>query len=271
MKTTNSFKTIVMLSLAFLMGTTFVLAQDSKPSGDGPSEEELKKANNPLADVVAFNVQYYFRPALNEVQEAQANTMWLRFAAPTGRILWRVSAPIETRLVTDGENNFSESGLGDIDIFAAYLISNKAEFTFGLGPSATFDTATDDALGAGKTSLGVAAVVFAAPSATFQYGGLVTWKADVGGSRNRPDVNVLAAQPFYFWQLGKGFYFRGAPIAVFDLDTGSYHVPLGLGLGKVVKMHNTVFNFFIEPQPSILVNGVGQPTMQIYGALNMQF
>ena len=245
--------------------------EEAAPQGNGPSEEELKKANNPLADVIALNVQYYFRPNLNGVENGQANTLWTRFAAPTGPILWRVSVPIETRIVKDGENGISKSGLGDIDIFAAYMAVSNPKTTIGIGPSASFDTASDVALGSGKNTLGVAAVGFHAPSKDFQFGGLVTWKGDVGGDPTRDDVNLLAIQPFYFWQLGKGFYFRGAPIIPFDLDKGDYHVPVGLGIGKVVKMHNTVFNFFIEPQPSVLIHGAGQPTFQFYGALNMQF
>ena len=221
--------------------------------------------------MIAFNVQYYYRPQLNEVENGQANTMWMRFAAPTGPILWRVSAPIETRIIRDGENGISKSGLGDIDIFGAYLAVSKPTFTFGIGPSASFNTASHESLGSGKNTLGAAAVVFAAPSKTFQIGGLVTWKTDIGGDSSREDVNLLAMQPFYFWQLGKGLYFRGAPIIPVELNTGNYHIPLGLGIGKVVKMNNTVFNFFLEPQPSILVRGTGQPNVQFYGAVNMQF
>jgi hypothetical protein len=179
--------------------------------------------------------------------------------------------PLETRHVNNSSVNYSESGLGDLDIFAAYLAVTKPKFTFGIGPSASFNTASNDALGTGKNTLGVAAVVFAMPSPQFQIGGLVIWRTDIGGDSNRADVNLLAIQPFYFWQLGKGLYFRGAPVIPFDLTSGDYHVPIGLGVGKVVKINGTVFNFFIEPQPSILVEGVGQPTFQIYAALNMQF
>jgi hypothetical protein len=237
----------------------------------GPSAEELAKANNPLADVIAFNVQYYYRPQLNETTGGMANTTWFRFAAPTGPVLWRISAPLETRHVNNETTNYSQSGLGDIDIFAAYLAVMKPKVTFGVGPAASFPTASDPTLGSGKYSLGLAAVAFFVPSPQIQFGGLVTWRASVGGDPDRTNVNVLAVQPFYFWQLGKGFYFRGAPIMPFDLESGNYHVPVGLGIGKVVKVKNTVFNFFVEPQPSVLVVGQGQPTFQVYAALNMQF
>jgi hypothetical protein len=62
-----------------------------------------------------------------------------------------------------------------------------------------------------------------------------------------------------------------APIIPFNLVNGDYHIPVGLGIGKVIKVKETVFNFFIEPQPSVLVSGAGQPVFQVYAALNMQF
>ena len=58
---------------------------------------------------------------------------------------------------------------------------------------------------------------------------------------------------------------------MFNLEKGEYHVPFGFGIGKVMKVGNTVFNIFMEPQFSILSKGVGQPRFQLYMALNMQF
>ena len=251
--------------------TATVSAQDQPAADQGPSDEERAKANNPLADVIAFNVQYYYRPNLNEITGGQANTNWYRLAVPTGRILWRASIPIESRIVNNETTNFSEVGFGDLDIFAAYNIIQKPGLSFGIGPNLTFNTASDPALGTGRNSLGVAAVTFYVPSPQFQTGALVIWKTDVWGDDNRSSVNLLALQPFFIWQLGKGIYFRSVPIIPIDLDSGDYHVPLGMGVGKVIKMGSTVFNFFVEPQPSIAFKGEGQPTFQIYAAINMQF
>jgi len=234
---------------------------------EGPTAEELAKANNPLADMIAFNIQYYYRPALNGVEEGMVNTNWYRFAIPTGPILWRLSAPLETRSIS----TYTRSGLGDLDLFAAYLAVTKPKLTFGIGPSASFPTASKDELGNGKYTLGLAAVVFAVPNPQLQYGALVIWRTSIAGDENRADVNFMAIQPFYFWQLGGGTYIRGAPIMVFDLESGDYHIPLALGIGQVLKVGGTVFNFFIEPQYSVLVEGVGQPNFQIYTGVNMQF
>lgn len=264
-------KTRITFLLVLIFCVSQAFSQDKAPDTGGPTAEELAKSNNPLADLIAFNVQYYYRPSLNGVDGGTANTTWFRFAMPTGRILWRLSVPLESRTLLNDNTNFSDSGLGDLDIFAAYTLVQKPTLTFGIGPSASFNTASSDALGSGKNTLGVAAVIFAAPNPRIQIGGLVIWRTDVGGDELRADVNVLALQPFYFWQLGKGLYFRGAPIIPFNLENGNYHVPLGLGIGKVVKISGKVFNFFIEPQPSVLSWGTGQPNFQIYGALNMQF
>jgi len=48
-------------------------------------------------------------------------------------------------------------------------------------------------------------------------------------------------------------------------------VPLGIGIGQVVKKGKTVYNFFVEPQFSLADHGAGQPKWQIFFALNMQF
>ena len=255
-------KIYILILISFLCFVSQTSAQEG-----GPSAEELAKANNPLADIIAFNIQYYYRPVLNEVEDGMANTNWYRFAIPTGPILWRLSAPIETRSISTS----TKSGFGDLDLFAAYLAVTKPKTTFGIGPSASFPTASQTELGSGKYTLGAAAVVFRMPNPQFQYGALVIWRTSIAGDSDRDKVNLLAIQPFYFWQLGGGTYLRGGPIWAFDLESGDYNVPLALGIGQVVKAGGTVFNLFIEPQYTVLVEGVGQPLFQIYTAVNMQF
>lgn len=264
--------TAIIIFLCFLLILPgMLLAQDKAPKHDGLTDSEKARANNPLANTKAFNIQHYYRPQLSEVEGGLANTTWIRAAVPWLNTLWRLSLPLETRHVNNQSVNYSKSGIGDIDFFAAYLAVSKPTFTFGLGPAASFNTASDSTLGTGKNTLGVAAVVFAAPHRQFQTGGLVIWRTSIGGDKSRPDVSVLAVQPFLIWQMGKGFYFRSVPIWVFDLENGYYHVPIGFGIGQIFKINNIVFNFFIEPQHSALTYGPGQPVFQIYSALNMQF
>jgi len=245
-------------------------AQDDK-SDQGASAAQ---ANNPLANMTALNFQDYYMPNLaNAPEGSYMNTTWLRYATPLaeGKLLLRVSAPIST-IGTPGNNGVvnTTNGLGDMNAFLSYNFVSKPTATMGAGPLLAAPTATDAALGTGKWQAGFAFVAFIAKSPIFQFGGLVTWQASIAGQSDRPSTSLAAIQPFYFWQLGKGTYLRGAPIWVFDLKNDSYSVPMGLGIGKVVKLGNTVCNLFVEPQYSILVKGP-QPVFQIFTGINLQF
>ena len=135
----------------------------------------------------------------------------------------------------------------------------------------TVPTASKNELGSEKWSAGLANVLFNAESKVIQYGYLLTWQHSFAGKRSRSTVNVAALQPFAMLQLGGGTYLRAAPIWVYNLENDNYSVPLGVGIGQVIKKGNTVYNLFVEPQFSVADKGAGQPEWQIYMGLNMQF
>jgi hypothetical protein len=231
---------------------------------DGPSDAELKQANNPLANMKAFNVQNYYAPDLIDA-DGTSNTAWLRYAQPFGRVLLRASLPFQTMPTSTG----TESGMGDLNAFAAFMLTPDDSSTpFGVGPLVAAPTASDDALGLDGWQAGFAAVYFNAKSAKLQYGALVTWQTDVSGDE---DSSLGVIQPFAFWQLGRGTYLRAAPSWVLDFENDRYNVPIGLGIGKVVKVNKIVFNGFIEPQFTAFNQGAGNPAAQVFIGLNMQF
>ena len=260
---------ICILAITLFGIESAVLAQETDEAQEGSEPSDAAQANNPLADIKAFNFQNYYIPEFSGPIDSTGNNFVLRYAQPFGNWLMRASLPF-LRVPTGISS--TESGVGDLDVFFAYLFDtgNPAR-SFGVGPQLVFDTATEDATGTGKTQAGLAAVYFDATSQFIQWGGLLTYRTDIAGSSSRPDTSVLAAQPFYFFQLGKGRYLRGAPIWVFDLENDTYHVPVGLGIGQVVPTEKIVFNFFIEPQFTILSKGDGQPEFQLFMAVNMQF
>lgn len=258
------------LLLVALAGPTSGLAQeDAQPQADGQPSAEAQ-ANNPLASFTAFNVQNYYIPSLSELDDQNANNFFLRYAQPFGnKWLMRASLPISRVPTGPGTTT---SGVGDLNFNFFYLFdTGSPAVSFGVGPQLTLPTASHKETGTDKYQGGVSVVYFNAKSRFFQWGGLVTWQGSFAGDSDRSHTNQLAIQPFYLFQLGNGLYLRGAPIWAFDLRTGNYHVPIGLGIGKVVKQDKKVFNFFIEPQFTILDRGPGQPELQIYAALNMQF
>lgn len=236
---------------------------------------DLAQANNPLADITAFNIQnYYIDQFTGLPDDVDGNQFVLRYAKPIhiGDSDWLIRASLPVNSFPVGDGGDTVSGVGDFDIFAAYQFNTgKAGVSFAIGPQVVAPTATDDRLGSEQWQLGLANVYFNAASPVFQYGYLLTWRGGVGDTHDRDRVSLGALQPFAFYQLGNGWYTGGAPVWTYNFSNDNYNVPLGLRIGKVIKHKDTVFNFFVEPQRSVFSEGDGQPERQIYFALNMQF
>ena len=204
------------VSLAGEEQTDHVKLAMEKPDGGaaaGGGNAEAQ-ANNPLANMTAFNIQNYYIGELTGPGSDDANQLWLRYARPftIGESSWllRVSLPLNT--FPTPPNGSTSTGLGDINAFAAYLFNTgNPAISIGFGPQITLPTATDNALGSEKWSAGFAHVLFDARNPKFQWGYLLTWQHSVAGTDNRPDVNLGALQPFAFYQLGEGWYLRAAP------------------------------------------------------------
>lgn len=248
-----------------------VVCAGSAWAGDD-EDSAAAQANNPLADMKAFNLQNYYIGELTGSGDS-ANQFWLRYAQPFslgGDWLMRASLPINSfPTPPDGDR---ETGIGDLNVFAAYLFdTGNPAVSFGLGPQINAPTATEDALGSEKWSAGLANVLFNASSPKFQYGYLLTWMASFAGDDDRDEVNLGAFQPFAFYQLGKGRYLRSTGIWAYDFENDNYTIPLGIGFGQVIPRGKTVFNLFVEPQWSVADRGPGWPDWQVFAGFNMQF
>ena len=242
-------------------------------AGQGEDADTIAQANNPLAKMRAFNLHNYYIGDLTESDDS-ANQFWLRYAQPftVGNTNWLMRASLPVNQYPVPPTGTSETGVGDFNIFASYLFdTGNPAISFGLGPQLTMPTATKDALGSEKWSVGLANVLFNAESKVIQYGYLLTWQHSFAGNNDRETVNMAAFQPFAMLQLGGGTYLRAAPIWVYNIENDNYSVPLGIGIGQVMKRGNTVYNLFIEPQYSVADRGAGQPEWQVFVGLNMQF
>jgi len=263
--------------------TRSAAAQEDEPV-EGASEEEqvldpaaqesaaevdvVNKANNPLADLVAVQLHNYYTPKLYGVPDESANTFWLRILAPYKRLIPRLSLPVKTSPTVTPD---SKTGLGDLDVFVSILATKPEKpLQFGIGPLYVAPTATDAALGSGKHQLGLASVLVY-PTGPLLFAAIVTWQISVAGDSARAKTNSIIFQPFMTIQLGKGYYLRSSPAWFFDIETGDYNIPFGLGAGKVLRHGKAVFNLFLEPQFTLAHKGIGQPAIQIFAAINIQF
>ncbi len=262
-------RTNKLIGFFLLFAALTAMGQDAGQEASSASAQ----ANNPLANMTAFNLQNYYMGDLSGTDET-ANQFWLRYAQPFSvagtNWLMRASLPVNTFPTAPDGNK--ETGIGDLNVFAAYLIdTGNPAVSFGIGPQLTAPTAAKDALGSEKWSAGFANVLFSAASSRFQYGYLLTWQASFAGNDDRDNVNAGAFQPFAFYQLGHGTYLRAAPIWQYNFENDDYNVPLGIGIGQVLKKGRTVYNMFIEPQFSAAHEGDGQAIWQIFAGFNMQF
>ena len=201
------------------------------------------------------------------------NTFYLRGAMPVsiGESNWLLSATLPFNSLPTGPSGKQVSGLGDFNIFAAYLIDvGNPKISFGIGPQVTAPTAVNG-MGSGKWSLGLANVLFDARNSKFQWGYLLTWQASVAGDKNRSDVNFGAFQPFGMYQLGDGWYLRSTGVWTYDFETDNYAVPIGFGIGKVTIKPNVVINTYVEPQYTVASRGAFQAEWGVFVGINFQF
>ena len=170
-------------------------------------------------------------------------------------------------------NGVDKSGIGDLNVFDAFLLPRRGCTQFGVGPLFVFPTASNQALGAGKWQAGAAAVFVWTPAPDLMVASLVTYQHSFAnsGSVERPTTSVLVAQPLLIAQVGGGWYLRSTGVWNFDLEQGNWNIPIGLGAGKVLKAGDAVFNIFLEPQFTVVHYGPNQPAVQIYGGINIQF
>jgi hypothetical protein len=254
----------------FVVGLVAALTlPDIASAQETPNAEEVAKANNPLAPITAINFQNYYLPTLYLLPTQHANTMQLRGIFGTTKMIVRATLPVSnapTSIIR------SVSGLGDLNLFDAFLLTKEgAKNQLGVGPLLVAPTATDDALGDGKWQAGAAVVVITQPVPTALIGGLVTYQHSFAGESDRPDASLLVVQPFAILQFGGGYYARSSGVWEFDLENDSYVVPFGVGVGKVMKAGRSVLNIFLESQFTVMQEGTGQASFQVFGGINVQF
>ncbi len=141
----------------------------------------------------------------------------------------------------EGISGGSTFGLGDINYTGFLLAGAVGDITWGIGPSISFPSATDEKLGTEKWSAGPSAVALVQPG-PFVIGTLVRQLWSFAGDDDRQDVSQLLIQPFANYNMAGGWFLTSAPIITANWEASSddtWLVPLGGG-GRVFK---------IGPQP----------------------
>jgi hypothetical protein len=146
----------------------------------------------------------------------------------------------------------TEFGLGDLtpEFFFSprkpTLLAPGLGMVWGLGPVFQFPTATDDELGTGKWSAGPTFVVFFDDRPLHVTTGLLInnlWS--YAGDEDRSNVNAMTLQPFFNYNLPKGWYLTSSPVITANWEANSdnrWTVPIGGGIGRIFKIGDQPVN-----------------------------
>ncbi len=145
-------------------------------------------------------------------------------------------------------------GLGDINTTLFFWSAKPGMAIWGVGPSITIPTATDDLLGTRKWSADPSAVVLFMPK-PWVFGALVRQLVSFAGNSDRKDVRQLLVEPFVNYNLpGGGYLVSSSGItANWEASSGQkWNVPIGGGCGRLIKVSKLPINpsvqafFYVE-------------------------
>jgi hypothetical protein len=131
-----------------------------------------------------------------------------------------------------------DAGLGDLALLELLSPAHSGNWVLGAGPTAIFPTATSGFTGQGKWQLGPSVVV-GYLTKQFFIGVFPQQWWSIGRENGRPDTNQKNLHPIATLFFGEGWSVGYSGNILADWTAPSpdvWTIPVGLGLGKVVKL-----------------------------------
>jgi hypothetical protein len=173
------------------------------PNSAASSGGDVNAANNPLTPKITVNLQDYFLPDLNRLNDQSANQFLLRGLIPAKIFglpqVIRFTLPIVTNPTTPSGH---VTGLGDFTVFDLLVFPTK-EAIFGAGPLLVAPIASNRSLGTAQWQAGAAGVVVL-PRSWGQGAILVTYQHSFAGDNSRAVAQVMTTQPIVTYNLNQG-------------------------------------------------------------------
>jgi hypothetical protein len=259
-------------------GQDKLVASDGPPdTGRGaaaaPSVEELaQKLANPTNPIMTIGNNFDFVTFQGELPGADDESAF-RYLFQTvfpfklrdggGSVFLRPAVPLFfNEPVPDGAGGFDEKGveLGDIGFDLSWGQTSATGIVYGGGLVGTLPTATDDALGKDKWSLGPE-LLFGKVGSWGAVLGLLTHQWDVAGSGNS-DVNVTSLTYIYALGIGNGWQIAASPVVSYDHEASSGNeltLPLGIGIAKTSVLAGRPWKFQLQYWNYVEANDVFAP------------
>ena len=234
-------------SIAFLAVLFLAASAVAQSDGDGDLQAA---AQNPVADLISlpFQNNTYFGIGPND---ETVNVLNIQPVVPfklsdDWNLVTRTIVPLiyvpgtveGLDVLPSGGGNDTRFGLGDINMTAFFVPAKPSKLIWGIGPTLTAPTASDDVLGSEKWSAGVSGVLLAQP-APWTVGVLARQIWSFAGDDNRADVRQFLVQPFVNYNLADGWYLTTSPVVTANWEAPSrnrWTVPVGGGVGRLMRI-----------------------------------
>jgi hypothetical protein len=224
-------------------------ATAAKPEQE--SSDIAKAAQNPIAHMISVPIENDFYPQTG-INKENEYVLEIKPVVPIPlskdwNLITRTIIPVIQTPDLTAEIK-GTSGLGDIQesLFFSPTKAGLGGIIWGAGPAISVPTATEHIYGTGKTSIGPTIVVLKSQG-HWLFGSLVQnlWSVEAG-PRERPAVNQMLLQPFVNYNLPHKWYLTSSPIitANWKLDDGRWLVPVGGGVGKIVRFGKIPVNIY---------------------------
>ena len=238
------------ISGVFVLLATPVLAQDAQSEvgnagdADAPTAEEMaQELANPNTPMASLNIrlqQRTFEGSLPGAGSQSGTTLLFQpsfpFSLENGDVVFfRPAIPVQMSFPTinPGNGNFeSKSGLADIAFDIAYGRTTKAGILFAGGVIVSLPTATDDALGTKRFTMGPE-ILIGKLTQKYVIGAFPNHQWDVGGSGDK-DINLTTMQLFGTYLPGGGWNVGTSPIITYDHIVNQWTIPINFTFGKTV-------------------------------------
>jgi hypothetical protein len=251
-KATISSTTVSLGVLTLLLGLPHTAVAQS-------ADELAKQTQNPIANLISvpFQGNWDFGIGDNDNTGTLLNFQpVVPFAiTPSTNVVLRVIMPLTSQ--PGGADGTRINGMGDVLMTAFFSPSKAGRIIWGVGPAILLPTATDNALGTEKFSIGPSVVALAQPG-KWTVGILFNQLWSTSGAKDRTDVNQTFLQPFAYYNLGSGLSAGVSMEASGNWKADEmWTAPLLFQVSKVTLLGNRPVNLLVAAGPMVASPAAG--------------
>ncbi len=148
---------------------------------------------------------------------------------------WFVRLTAEQQFNYNSDNQFKSVGL----LVSRLFQTKNGKHNFGVGGIVSYIDPQGIAAGVNVVSTSRVGKFKFITLTTFQMG---------------HNISTMEFDPGIYYDFPKGWYFRSHPRMIFDFESNTNEIPVGAGLGKIIKSTGLVTNLFLEPQYDLAQN-----------------